>query len=822
MNKIRGLDSDDELKIDKVRRNTEKTSRTFINGISEPPTSAFLILLTSVWMVVQPESSFVVPLIATALYFFPVTKEYNKILPIHLPLSVGGKDKNDKKPGKSNSYYNARGTFMLGNLRKNMQELWISSQSLLTHILLIGTTGAGKTETLVSLGSNVIAMGSGLIYVDAKAAPKLLFQIATLARMFGRDDDLRVINYITGAQSIAGQQALRLSNTTNPFAVGSPDTAVQTLTSLIPSSGGDNQIFADRAIALINAVMPAMVDLRENHGQAIYPSRINAHITLNKFIDLSVDMRLEESSRRSIKAYLVSLAGFNEGKSAANQPEEVSRQFGFAQAYFTRVLTSLSDTYGHIYNEPLSEVDFSDVVIRSRILVVMIPAMEKAGEERKALGKVILSSLRAAMALGLGNKIEGDRADVLDSLPTASSIPSMIIVDEYAEVATEGFAVTATQGRGLGFNVTFAGQDLAGFYRASEEEADMIFSNTRLKILMALEDPDKTWGKFEKLAGDAYTSELSGYTRGTGIDPYKKNKDVRITKMARITLQDLKEQDEGQAHIFYKSSVFRAQIFHHGIPDDKLITNFRLNRMLQIYPPDDRLIADLRKLKESAANINALIKKNESSSNDAVLNERLNIIRDSVQSGKFNYVKAFTDYVVHNRRELFLTSSSQMDDTEDDDSPMPAQQYESKDEPSQLGDMSLDLLSSGSEDQDDIPNDVVAKIKEDQFDTEIDSGDCDPDALDYMLEGIAESPIIDEADPIKAKEDSRNLCDSFVKTLKLTGLNDKEANASAAVTINDMSQSVIYPSTVIQKDPEDGYKIEKAIEDLYAAAKKNV
>jgi len=37
----------------------------------------------------------------------------------------------------------------------------------------------------------------------------------------GREDDLLLINFMTGARDIIGPQKARLSNTMNPFALGS-------------------------------------------------------------------------------------------------------------------------------------------------------------------------------------------------------------------------------------------------------------------------------------------------------------------------------------------------------------------------------------------------------------------------------------------------------------------------------------------------------------------------------------------------------------------------------------------------------------------------
>ncbi|MFA0809399.1 TraM recognition domain-containing protein [Microbulbifer epialgicus] len=538
------------------------------------------------------------------------SSRYNRSLPMKLPASLGKQtDYNNPVPGSSNQYYPASGTILLGNLRRGKTELWLTGKDLLTHMLLIGTTGSGKTETLVSLSAcTAFCMGGGTIYVDAKAAPKLLYQFGTLNRMFCREDDSRVISYITGNRARKERYWERLSNTTNPFAQGTANTAEQTLIGLLPKAGGDNQYFLDRAIAILRSLLPALVELRDKGVLNIYPSLIGEYIAIDKFMSLAKNhievngihypnVSLSDKSLKIIRGFLKGLPGFNPDLSPDKQAEEVHRQFGFAEGYFARTLASLAGVYGHIYETELGEADFVDIVLNKRILIVLVPAMEQASEERAALGKIVLSSIRSAMARGLGGKSEGDYEDVIEALPIDLRIPTIIIVDEYAEVAVEGFAVTATQGRGLGVSVVFAGQDLAGFIRASQEEADMIFGNTTQKVLMKLEDPETTWKRFKELGGTMKVAEGGGWDQNIdGLSPYKANLSASIREADRINLLDLKEQSEGQAHIFERANIHRAQMFHWGLSEKKWIRNFRINRMLKIKSPDPDTIDILQNI----------------------------------------------------------------------------------------------------------------------------------------------------------------------------------------------------------------------------------
>lgn len=223
-------------------------------------------------------------------------------LPFRMPLGLSGTDKGDPLPGRR-GYARPEGIFFLGNRVQDQKELWLKAKDILTHCLLFGTTGSGKTETLVSLSYNALATGSGLFYIDPKASPKLAVQIWQMARFLGRDDDFRVLNYGTSGK-VKGKTPRRLSNTNNPFTFGSAEALTQLLVSLMPASDGANSIFADKAQALISGVMYALVDLRDKGLLKLSTSVIRESLALEKCVALALRAELDEESRASIHAAL--------------------------------------------------------------------------------------------------------------------------------------------------------------------------------------------------------------------------------------------------------------------------------------------------------------------------------------------------------------------------------------------------------------------------------------------------------------------------------------------------------------------------------------
>ena len=259
-----------------------------------------------------------------------------------------------------------------------------------------------------------------------------------------------------------------------------------------------------------------------------------------------------------------------------------------------RSFSSLADTYGHIIRTNLAEVDFKDVVLNRRILVVLLPALEKSPDELANLGKIIVSSLKAMMAAGLGDQVEGDYRDVIERKPTTAPTPYMCILDEYGYYAVQGFAVVPAQARSLGFSTIFAGQDLPAFQKASKEEAASIGANTNIKICMKLEDPTETWDFFTKTAGEAYVTKVDSFQAkdGSMSNSYADSKSSSYEKRARVDLLDLKDQTEGEAHIFFRSKIVRARMFY---ANPTPVSRLKLNQFLKVEPPPDVYLAKLQK-----------------------------------------------------------------------------------------------------------------------------------------------------------------------------------------------------------------------------------
>jgi len=623
----RGVEAHQEMDPTLLLRDTRTLSRRIKDFFADSTNVTVLICAVAIVSYAVPEIALLGLVIGVLAYWYALTRK--QILPFRMPMVAHVKDYNDLIPGIKKPYM-SRGIAFFGNDNKTSEELWFANDDMRTHVLIFGSTGSGKTEALLSIAYNALVQGSGFIYVDGKGDNSLYAKVFSMVRSMGRDDDLLLINFMTGARDIIGPQEKRLSNTLNPFCQGSSSMLTQLVVNLMGSSGNDGDMWKGRAIAFVEALMRLLVYMRDEGAILLDANSIRNYFDLQRLESMVIDKVFPRDDQESVniesirklvtdplRNYLKTLPGYNPEKKG-KQVSQVLEQHGFITMQLVRSFSSLADTYGHIIRTNLAEVDFKDVILNRRILVVLLPALEKAPDELANLGKVIVASLKAMMAAGLGEDVEGDYRDVIERKPTNAPTPYMCILDEYGYYAVEGFAVVPAQARSLGFSAIFAGQDLPAFQKTSKEEAASIGANTNIKICMKLEDPTETWDFFTKTAGEAYVTKVDSFqTEEGGIaNTYKDTKSSSFERRARIDLLDLKDQSEGEAHIFFKSKIVRARMFY---ANPKPVARLKVNQFLKVEPPSDvylkKLMSQAKSFQDALAGgdltIRAVLKDDE-------------------------------------------------------------------------------------------------------------------------------------------------------------------------------------------------------------------
>lgn len=512
-------------------------------------------------------------------------------------------DKNRKmRPGA--------GIEFIGNERRGVtieggDELWLADSDVRVHRLLMATTGGGKTNTLVSWMLNPLSWGSGFMYADGKAQNTLWVDIYQMADLLWRTDDLLIINYMMGGEdpfaSLAtGKRGIskRRSNTLNPFGKANHDTINQLLSSMMPKASGDGQQWQSKAVNMMAGVTQVSCYLRAKREREVSVKTLRDNMALQNIIKLSQRTDIPDSALGAIKAYLsVGLPGFNPDNAKAGKPQSQTTldQHGYLTGQYTRTLGLLGDTYGHIFMDALPEVDMTDVVLNNRILVVMIPTLEMAVEQAGNLGKIVVAATKMMMAANLGADVEGKVIDIVENRPTNTNVPYEVVLDELGYYFADGIDLMFAQGRSLGIGLTASGQDFQAMAKGQENKngVESMIANTGLKVALKTEDPKETFETFQKAAGEAHISRVSGFDQKDGSANFRGRGEASVEKQSRITLEELRSLAPGDGIVLFQEKVIRASMFNAYDDLKKLVSNkpISLNVLLPIAMPQMHEIA---------------------------------------------------------------------------------------------------------------------------------------------------------------------------------------------------------------------------------------
>lgn len=533
-------------------------------------------------------------LLFASLIFLFLARKYRRTYPLCRPADPASPDPKTKKVGD--------GIILIGNDKVTGETVWVSNDFARTHMLVFGSTGSGKTRFLLSLFYQALLLGSGVMYVDGKGDTTVFGMIFSMVRRLGREDDLMIINYLTGSKSAdAEDDGTRLSNTNNPFAYGPAEQLRSLIVSLMRDGGGDD-MWKGRASALLAAVLQTLVYMRDQGELNMDVGKIRECLPLDRVLEFTQREDLPDRAITLLKKYLLDLPGYNEEDAIQGQlSPKCYEQHGYLTMQLTEVLSELSSTYKHIFDAPLGEVDYKDLVYNRRILFVMLPALEKDPDSLAGLGKLVVAGVRSALAPALGEKVEGSHEEVMDAKPTNSNVPFLLIMDEYGYYSVKGFSVVAAQARSLGMSVIFAGQDFPSFKKGSEDEAKSVVANTNIKICMKLEDQGETLQLFLERAGDGEIVKAAGHEmKGELLSGYADNLQTRTERQKRISIRDLVSQKPGDAHILFGDLLFRCRLY---FTNPRTSPEYRINKMLMVKAPSADTVKKLHETRGAISRI---------------------------------------------------------------------------------------------------------------------------------------------------------------------------------------------------------------------------
>ena len=441
--------------------------------------------------------------------------------------------------------------------------------------------------------------------MDGKGDTLLFAKVFSLCRAYGRCDDLYLLNFMDRTDK--ERKRVEMTSHKFNFFVDSTETeANEIVGGLLPNEDGGGGLWEGRAASGIESLNKAIYWLKNNGYMEIDPDTYRAHFSLDEFVKLAMNEDIPKKFRGGLWVVLNSINYKAPTESDPNpkQNPATEEQFQYITMQYTNTFNMLAEGYAHITVSQVPDISITDVVLRRRILLVLLPSLAKSEQNVRNLGRIIIAMTRNVSAKAIGSTIEGSIETTIESKPTAAVSSFGMIFDEFGTYATTGASTLPAQVRSLNIVCIFAGQDYEAFKRGNEIEAATIFANCTIKICMKLEDPS-TYQKFQESTGQKYVMVQESYeTKDTMFGrKHVPQESARVEKRDVLDMIDLKAQGPGQETLIYGDKTHRLQAFY---ADPKLAKKARMNHFIEVKKPTfetaeayrvgvDRLYRNLKK-----------------------------------------------------------------------------------------------------------------------------------------------------------------------------------------------------------------------------------
>jgi len=468
-------------------------------------------------------------------------------------------------------------------------------------VLMFGTRGAGKTDALMGWVFNALCWGKGLIYSDFKAQNDVALALASLARRFGREDDLRIMNFINGGRSRA-QELLEdikgrpQTNTTNAFILAQESYITNLMDSMLPKTGGNGGDWQEKARSMNQALISALVYKCRREGTVMSQRTIQSHLPLRKIAGLyvqAVEEQWHDDIKNVLENYLSTLAGFDMDKVAtpSEWDPEANRQHGYLMQQFTRMLSLFNDTYGHVFARDAGDIDLRDVVHNDRIMAVLVPALEISSNEAATLGRLYQSQLAMIISQDLGEKLEGRPQDNMKVRKFKGTFPFLWINDEIGAGYTEKVGELSTQVRSLDFCLLLAGQEVQRLKTAAGDAVWTLVANMGTRITGKIMDPKDTLEILQLMAGTEYRAQMGALVQQGGLTGgWDDDTRLNIREQKKVEVGEVQSLQEGENVTLFKGQVIRGSSLYISDIDKLSREEIRINRFVEVAPPSEHAL----------------------------------------------------------------------------------------------------------------------------------------------------------------------------------------------------------------------------------------
>lgn len=358
-----------------------------------------------------------------------------------------------------------KGSVFCGNTIKG-EEVFIKTRQRGMHTQVIGTTNAGKTESVIlPWAIQDIQQGRGLILIDGKADRSLLDKLFAYTIKANRQNDFRLFS---------------ISNVNESFQFN-------------PLIGGTTEEIAERVFNAFEFDNPYYRSVQfEIFGQVLrifeqgkmIPTFPRLHEAISQPNRLSAFKKLLDPAQKSWLTEFLKLDSRERDKRTSGLTAALSH-FAFGKT-------------AQLFNTESPSIDLKESLKEQQIVYFQLPVL-LSPFLGKATGKLVLQALQSAVA--------GRHNEKSNEVPPFYSV----FLDDFTEYLYPGFVSVLNKTRSANIGVVFAHQALGDIKTLGEPIANSILTNSNLKIFMRGSDPESA-EYFSRVIG---TKEAMKFTERT-------------------------------------------------------------------------------------------------------------------------------------------------------------------------------------------------------------------------------------------------------------------------------------------------------------------
>lgn len=365
------------------------------------------------------------------------------------------------------------------------ESAWVKTNQRSMHTQIIGTTNAGKTESVIlPWAIQDIQSGRGLLIIDGKADNSLLQKLYGYACEAGRKDDFRLFSL----------SHLEESFQFNPLKGG---TAEEITERVFNSFDFENPHYRN----IQYEVLKQILRIFEEAGEKVTFQRLYQVLLWPEFLE-GMSQKSEDAN---LKQWLASFQAL-EAKDRENRTSGLITAIGhFAHGRAASLFNGYESSF------TLDDALKNNLIVYFQLPVLLSPFLGQA------TGKLVLQSLQAATA---------NRHRSLGEKKFFS-----VFLDDFTEYLYPGFVSILNKSRSANVGIAFAHQALGDITNLGDSVANSILTNSNIKVFMRGNDPESA----------EYFSKVIGTVKATKFTERQTQGLLSTTKTGEVSARDVEE-----------------------------------------------------------------------------------------------------------------------------------------------------------------------------------------------------------------------------------------------------------------------------------------